>query len=115
MKSTAHTITTLPPSPDDERRKRMIEYGIMMGIRVLCVVACIWVRGWWLLIPAMGAVFLPYFAVVVANATSSAGGGQVERPGALVRQAPEQNRDEQNRNEQNRNEQSPRTGGEDEP
>jgi hypothetical protein len=86
MKSTAHTITTLPPSPDEERRKRMIEYGIMMGIRVLCVIACIWVRGWWLLIPAMGAVFLPYFAVVVANAASSARGGEVERPGALVRQ-----------------------------
>jgi len=85
MKSTAHTITTLPPSPDQERRKRMIEYGLMMGIRVLCVLACIWVRGWWLLIPALGAVFLPYFAVVVANAAQSGDRGQVERPGALVR------------------------------
>lgn len=85
MKSTAHTITTLPPSPDQERRKRMIEYSIMMGIRVLCVLACIWVRGWWLLIPAMGAVFLPYFAVVVANAAQTGAGAQVERPGALAR------------------------------
>ena len=83
--STAHTITSLPPSPDQERRKRMIEYAIMMGVRVLCVLACIWVRGWWLLIPAVGAVFLPYFAVVVANATQNGNGGQVERPGGLVR------------------------------
>lgn len=85
MKATAHTITSLPPSPDAERRKRMIEYSIMMGIRVLCVLACIWVRGWWLLVPAVGAIFLPYFAVVVANAVQSGDGGQVERPGALER------------------------------
>jgi hypothetical protein len=63
----------------------MLEYSIMMGIRVLCVLACIWVRGWWLLIPALGAIFLPYFAVVVANAAQSGARGQVERPGALVR------------------------------
>ena len=85
MKATPHTITSLPPSPDQERRKRMVEYSIMMGIRVLCVLACIWVRGWWLLIPALGAIFLPYFAVVVANATQSGDRGQVERPGALAR------------------------------
>ncbi|GAA4172884.1 DUF3099 domain-containing protein [Gryllotalpicola koreensis] len=85
MKATAHTITSLPPSPDQERHKRMIEYSIMMGIRVLCVLACIWVRGWWLLIPALGAIFLPYFAVVVANAVQAGDGGQVERPGALER------------------------------
>lgn len=86
MKTThANTITTLPPSPDAERRRRMVEYSIMMGIRVLCVLACVWVRGWWLLIPALGAVFLPYFAVVVANAAQSSPGGTVERPGAIVR------------------------------
>lgn len=56
-----------------------------MGIRVLCVIACIWVRGWWLLIPAVGAIFLPYFAVVVANAVQSGDTGQVERPGTVVR------------------------------
>lgn len=85
MKSSAHTITSLPPSPDAERHKRMIEYGIMMGIRVLCVLACLWVRGWWLLIPAIGAIFLPYFAVVVANAVQVGDGGQIEGTGALVR------------------------------
>jgi hypothetical protein len=85
MKTTSNTITTLPPSPDQERHKRMIEYAIMMGIRVLCIVACIWVRGWRLIIPAVGAVFLPYIAVVVANAVQSNGGGQVERPGSIER------------------------------
>jgi hypothetical protein len=90
MKSTAHTITSLPPSPEQERRKRMIEYSIMMGIRVLCVLACIWVRGWWLLIPALGAIFLPYFAVVVANAAQTGSSDTVERPGSLERRQDEQ-------------------------
>jgi hypothetical protein len=85
MKTTSNTITSLPPSPEQERRKRMIEYTVMMAVRVLCVVACIWVRGWWLLIPALGAIFLPYFAVVVANTVQAAGGGRVERPGAVER------------------------------
>ncbi|WP_022880730.1 DUF3099 domain-containing protein [Gryllotalpicola ginsengisoli] len=85
MKSSPHTITSLPPSPDQERHRRMIEYSIMMGVRLLCVVACIWVRGWWLIIPALGAVFLPYFAVVVANAARSQPSGSVERPGSIER------------------------------
>ncbi|HEY0246695.1 MAG TPA: DUF3099 domain-containing protein [Gryllotalpicola sp.] len=85
MKSTPNTITSLPPSPERERHKRELEYSVMMGIRVLCLVACIWVRGWWLVLPALGAVFLPYFAVVVANVVQSGGRGSVERPGALER------------------------------
>ncbi|MCL2796387.1 MAG: DUF3099 domain-containing protein [Microbacteriaceae bacterium] len=85
MKSTSHTITALPPSPEQERHKRMIEYSIMMGVRVVCVLVCIWVRGWWLLVPALGAIFLPYFAVVVANTVQAGGGGRVERPGAIER------------------------------
>lgn len=43
----------------------------MMGIRVLCfvitVVAFLNHAGWLTVIPAAGAIGLPYFAVVVAN------------------------------------------------
>src|SRR5690606_24914698 len=60
----------LPESPEEEHRRRVLQYSLAMGIRVLCVIACIWVRGWWLLIPAAGAVFLPYVAVVLANVGS---------------------------------------------
>lgn len=88
MKSTAHTITTLPPSPERERHKRMLEYTIMMIIRVLCVLACIWVRGWWLIPLGLGAVFLPYFAVVIANTVQAREAGTVERPGAIERRPP---------------------------
>jgi hypothetical protein len=78
------SITSLPESPDDERRRRMIQYGIAMGIRVLCVIACFFVHGWWLLVPLAGAVLLPYVAVVLANVGTSKG-GTVVRPGGLVR------------------------------
>jgi hypothetical protein len=77
------SITSLPESPDDERRRRMIRYGIAMGIRVICVIACFFLHGWWLLVPLLGAVFLPYIAVVLANVGSSPN-GTVERPGGLV-------------------------------
>lgn len=78
------TITTLPPSPDDDRRRRMIMYSITMGIRFACIIACLFVRGWPLALCAAGAVLLPYFAVIIANATD-ARAGQVSRPGAVAR------------------------------
>jgi hypothetical protein len=79
------SITNLPLSPDAERHSRMVKYSIMMGIRVVClIVAALFVRGWWIAIPAAGAIFLPYFAVVVANVSSGSGSARVERPGNIV-------------------------------
>ncbi|MGA0565897.1 DUF3099 domain-containing protein [Rathayibacter sp. KR2-224] len=77
------SITSLPASPAVDRSHRMIEYTIMMSIRVLCLVSLIWVRGWWIMIPAAGAIFLPYFAVVVAN-VAKARPSAPERPGSIV-------------------------------
>jgi hypothetical protein len=82
--SQPQSITTLPESPDQERHRRMIQYGVAMGIRVLCVIACFFVHGWWLVVPLIGAVLLPYVAVVLAN-VGSRSGGTVERPGSIVR------------------------------
>ncbi|GAA2023747.1 hypothetical protein GCM10009819_03130 [Agromyces tropicus] len=78
------SITSLPPSPEEERRARMIKYTVMMSIRVVCIVALLFVQGWWLLVFAAGAVFLPYFAVVVANVATSRRGDDVVSPGGLV-------------------------------
>lgn len=78
------SITALPESPDAERHRRMVRYFIAMAIRVVCVIACFFVQGWWLLIPVLGAVILPYIAVVLANVGSSSS-GRVERPGSIVR------------------------------
>jgi hypothetical protein len=74
------SITSLPESPDADRHRRMVRYGIAMGIRVLCVIACFFVHGWWLLVPVLGAVVLPYVAVVLANVGTPTG-STVERPG----------------------------------
>jgi hypothetical protein len=84
------SITSLPRSPQDDRRSRMIQYTVAMSIRVVCIVLCLFVRGWWLLLPAAGAVFLPYVAVVLANASSSrANPIGVLRPGAVERRKPD--------------------------
>ena len=64
------SVTDLPESPEDEHRRRVFQYVLAMSIRVVCVLACVWVRGWGLLIPAVGAVVLPYIAVVLANVGS---------------------------------------------
>jgi len=81
-------LTTLPQSPQDEQRSRMIKYAVMMGIRVVCLVLCLFTPGWWLLLPAIGAVVLPYLAVVVANAARRRGQREVERPGGIIRREP---------------------------
>lgn len=61
----------------------MVRYAIAMGIRVVCIIACFFVQGWWLVIPILGAALLPYIAVVLANVGTN-DSAQVLRPGALV-------------------------------
>lgn len=73
-------ITSLPSSPTDERRVRMIKYSVAMGVRLVCIGACFVVPGWWLLVPALGAIVLPYFAVIVANTVAAPDGSAIERP-----------------------------------
>lgn len=73
------SATDLPVSPEDDRRRRMIQYSIMMGIRMACFVLVIVLPGWWKLLAVPGAVFLPFFAVVLANAVGSTS-TRAERP-----------------------------------
>ena len=84
MRTKPTAITELPPSPDAERRTRMIRYSVAMGIRMLCLVLALIIPDWWRVIPAIGAIALPYFAVVVANNVSGRGGTGVSRPGSIV-------------------------------
>lgn len=83
------SITSLPRSPDDDRRSRMLKYSITMGIRLVCIVLCLFVQGWWLLVCAIGAVVLPYIAVVFANAVIRPSATAVLRPGAIVPVTPQ--------------------------
>jgi hypothetical protein len=71
MKSSQPSLTSLPPSPEDERKTRMRKYLITMGIRVVCLVLMLFVHGWWLAVCAAGAILLPYFAVVLGNVGTS--------------------------------------------
>ena len=61
------TITTLPVSPQKERSKRMLLYSLSMTIRLICIGLCFIVPGWFATLPILGAIVLPWFAVVSAN------------------------------------------------
>lgn len=61
----------------------MIKYTVMMSIRVVCIVCLLFAQGWWLAFFAVGAIVLPYIAVVVANVTTTRRGEEVLRPGIL--------------------------------
>ncbi|MEC5200805.1 hypothetical protein RCH21_003058 [Arthrobacter sp. PL16] len=82
-----HSISDARESHSDEMRTRMIRYTISMSIRLICfilvfVVPYVWLQ--WVMIA--GAVFLPYFAVIVAN-----GGGDtsnIRHSDALIDRAP---------------------------
>ncbi len=67
--SKAQSVTSLEVSPEIERRNRFIKYTVAMIIRVICIVLAVSVPlGWLTLVFAAGAIFLPYFAVIIANA-----------------------------------------------
>jgi len=74
-----YAVTGLPASLQEEQRGRMHRYLLSMGIRTACFVLAVvalgvfhWtVVGW---ISVVGAVILPYIAVVVANAKRPRGG-----------------------------------------
>ena len=63
-----YTITGAQRALSEEQSGRTQRYLISMGIRTVCFIAAIFTPGWprWVLIA--GALVLPYFAVVIANA-----------------------------------------------
>lgn len=68
MATKAQSVTALQISPELERRRRFIKYTVAMVVRVICVILAVSVQGWLMWVFAAGAIFLPYFAVVIANA-----------------------------------------------
>lgn len=63
-----HSITSAAPGHSVDMHQRMVRYALAMGIRVVCIVALFFLDGWFKLIAVAGAVFLPWVAVVIANA-----------------------------------------------
>jgi Flp pilus assembly protein TadB len=63
-------ITDAPENQDDELDRRSRRYGIMMGLRVLCVIAAALVYHasvWLALAFIVGGAVLPWCAVIMAN------------------------------------------------
>jgi hypothetical protein len=90
MSKKKQSITSLPPSPDEERHTREISYTIMMAVRVVCIILAFVLHGWLSLVAILGAIVLPYFAVVIANVKMRQPDAIVVRPGAIeVRDKPE--------------------------
>lgn len=71
-----------PMSQDISYRQR--RYLIMMGIRLVCFVIAVVMftsgAGWLTAIPAVGAIVIPYFAVVFANGGREPAGRSRFRP-----------------------------------
>jgi hypothetical protein len=67
----AHLVTQARPGLSADIAHRERRYLIMMGIRTVCFIAAILMYvnhlGWLTAIPAVGALVIPYFAVVLAN------------------------------------------------
>jgi hypothetical protein len=62
-------ITSAHASHSDEIRARETRYLLSMGVRTVCVVLAVVTRGTeWMWVFGIGAVVLPYVAVVMANA-----------------------------------------------
>jgi len=66
-----HLVTQARRPMSEDIRYRQSRYLIMMGIRAVCFVIAILMYlahlRWLLLVPAVGAIFIPYIAVIFAN------------------------------------------------
>ena len=70
--SEVHSITDAAAAHSEEMRQRMIKYAVAMGIRMVCLILIFVVDGWLKILPVIGAVFLPWFAVIIANGSDKA-------------------------------------------
>ena len=75
-------ITTASPTLAEDISRRMRRYLTQMSIRVICLIGAVTIDHWsrWLLL--LGAVVLPYVAVLLANA----GRVRADDPGTFLDQ-----------------------------
>jgi predicted tellurium resistance membrane protein TerC len=76
--SKPQSVTNIDISPEEERRSRMVRYLVAMSIRVVCIIAGVFVEGLLMWVCFAGAIFLPYFAVIIANAAGNTSGRSAE-------------------------------------
>src|SRR5229473_7242748 len=90
-----HVVTEARRSLTEDVAYRQRRYLIMMGIRVVCFVVAVLLfvnhAGWLTAIPAVGAIVIPYFAVIFANGgrePTSTRGFRAYEPRLPVRRIP---------------------------
>lgn len=73
----AQSVTNAPESRTEDQARRLRQYLITMTIRTMCFVLVVVVDSWLRWVFAAAAVFLPFIAVVAANAVRPAVRGRV--------------------------------------
>ena len=66
-------ITTASSSRHEDIAARQRRYVVSMSLRTVCFIGAVIADGWLRWVLVAGAVLLPYFAVVMANADGSGG------------------------------------------
>ena len=79
MADEIHDITSAQPGQSSDLPGRQRRYFISMMVRTACFIATVFLPSPYRWITLIGAFFLPYFAVVMANA-----GRENLQPGAAV-------------------------------
>lgn len=75
----AASITDARSATSEEMSGRVRRYTITMAFRLACFISMVFVTGWLRWVLLVGAVVLPYIAVVLANQADQRGrGGRVE-------------------------------------
>jgi len=71
------SVTSAPEARTEDQARRLKQYLITMAIRTACFILLVVVDAWYRWIFAAGAVFLPFVAVVAANAVMPRVSGRV--------------------------------------
>src|SRR6185312_584996 len=64
-------ITDADEARSADMHSRTVKYTISMSVRLACFIAAFFVHGWLQVVMLVLAVILPYFAVIVANASGA--------------------------------------------
>jgi hypothetical protein len=73
-----YSVTSAATSTTDDQDQRVRRYLTMMGIRVVCFGLVFVTSGWMRWAAIIGAVVIPYFAVVIANAVRPSQVGTIQ-------------------------------------
>jgi len=71
------SVTSAPEARTEDQARRLKQYLFTMAIRTVCFILLVVIDAWYRWIFAVGAVFLPFVAVVAANAVMPRVAGRV--------------------------------------